>query len=155
MLNTIWQSSTVGKTRAALVTGRPWKNLEALSSVSSRSSSSTLKKKLAYERTEAVKLLKRFYGDEIDAYLRALDKYKRAEGQVLYTSDRIWQASKIGTTIYQVDCNVKGKIALLGTKSGSATTDYPIYCGSYIVDLDEKTVEARDDMAKRVAQKEY
>ena len=118
-------------------------------------SSSTLKKKLAYERTEAVKLLKRFYGDEIDAYLRALDKYKRAEGQVLYTSDRIWQAAKIGTTIYQVDCNVKGKIALLGTKSGSATTDYPIYCGSYIVDLDEKTVEARDDMAKRVAQKEY
>lgn len=116
-------------------------------------SSSNLKKKLAYERKEAVKLLKRFYGDEIDAYLRALDKYKRTEGKVLFTGDKIWQAAKIGTTVYQIDCNVKGGVASIGTKV--ATEDYPIYCGSYIVDLDEKTVEARDSMAQRIALKDY
>ena len=117
--------------------------------------SNTLKKKLAYERTEAVKLLKRFYGDEIDDYIHALDKYKRTEGQVLITNDKIWQAEKIATMIYKIDCNIKGEVILLGADSGTQTADYPIYCGSYIVDLDEKTVEARDDMAKRIAQREY
>ena len=44
MVNTIWHRSTVGNTRAALVTGSPWKYLGPASSVSSLSSSSTLKK---------------------------------------------------------------------------------------------------------------
>ena len=115
----------------------------------------TLTQKLRYERKEAVKLLKRFYGDEIDAYLRALDKAKREDGQILFTNNKIWQASKIGTTIYKVDCNVNGKIILLGAKSGSEMTDYPFSCGTYIVDLDEKTVEAKDELAKKIAKKKY
>ena len=117
--------------------------------------SDTLTKMLVYERTEAVKLLKRFYGDEIDAYLHALDKYKRLEGQILFTGDKIWQASKISTTTYKVDCNVKATVALLSNNSQTKTEDYPIYCGSYIVDLSERTVEARDDMARKIAQEEY
>ncbi|MBO4706994.1 MAG: hypothetical protein J5594_00310 [Elusimicrobiaceae bacterium] len=117
--------------------------------------SKTLNKMLAYERTEAVKLLKRFYGDEIDAYLHALDKYKRLEGKILFTGDKIWQAKKIATTVYEVNCNVKGSLAVLSNDSRTITENYPIYCGSYIVNLDEKTVEARDDMARRIAQEEY
>ncbi len=117
--------------------------------------SETLTKMLAYERTEAVKLLKRFYGDEIDAYLHALDKYNRSEGKILFTGDKIWQAQKIGTTIYKVNCNVKGSLSSLGKNSKTITENYPIYCGSYIVNLDEKTVEAKDDMARKIAQEEY
>lgn len=116
---------------------------------------STLKQKLAYERKQAVDLLKRFYGDEIDAYLRFLDNAKKKEGQVLLTNDKVWQAKKIGTPIYQIDCKVKGKIALLGTEVGTETTDYPIICGTYVVDLDEKTVEAKDALAKKIVQKKY
>lgn len=115
----------------------------------------TLALKLKYERKEAVKLLKRFYGNEIDAYLRALDKTKRAEGQVLFTTNKVWQVTKIGTTIYKVDCNVNGKIILLGTKADTETTDYPVACGTYIVNLDEKTVEAKDDLAKKIVKKTY
>ena len=116
---------------------------------------STLKQKLAYERKQAVDLLKRFYGNEIDAYLRFLDNAKKKEGQVLLTNDKVWQAKKIGTPIYQIDCKVKGKIALLGTEVGTETTDYPIICGTYVVDLDEKTVEAKDALAKKIVQKKY
>ncbi len=117
--------------------------------------SKTLAKKLDYERNEAVKLLKRFYGDDIDTYLRALDNAKKKKGQVLFTDDKVWQAQKIATTVYKVNCNVKGKIALLGTKPETATTDYPIACGTYIVNLDEKTVAAKDNIAKDIAQKRY
>ena len=35
------------------------------------------------------------------------------------------------------------------------TKDYPIACGTYIVNLDEKTVEAKDSLAKKVAKKKY
>ncbi len=115
----------------------------------------TLKQKLAYERKQAVELLKRFYGDEIDAYLRFLDNAKKKEGQVLLTSDKVWQAKKIGTPIYKISCKVRGKIALLGTNADTETTDYPIICGSYIVNLDEKTVEAKDALAKNIVQKKY
>ena len=115
----------------------------------------TLTLKLKYERKEAVKLLKRFYEDEIDAYLRALDKEKREEGQILLTNNKIWQAAKIGTTIYKVECNVEGKIILLGAKSDTEMEDYPISCGTYIVNLDEKTVEAKDDRAKKIVKKKY
>ena len=115
----------------------------------------TLKQKLAYERKQAVNLLKRFYGDEIDAYLRFLDKSKKKEGQVLLTNDKSWQAKKIGTPVYEISCKVKGKIALLGAEVGTPTTDYPIVCGTYVVDLDEKTVEAKDALAKKIAQKKY
>ncbi len=115
----------------------------------------TLAKKLDYESNEAVKLLKRFYGDDIDGYLRALDNAKKQKGQVLFTNDKVWKAQKIGTTVYQVDCNVKGKIASLNTKTITDTKDYPIACGTYVVDLDEKTVEARDNIAKDIALKKY
>ncbi len=114
-----------------------------------------LELKLTYERTQAVNLLKRFYGDEIDGYLRALDKEKRQEGQILFTNDKVWQAKKVGTTIYTVNCNVKGKIIVLGAKSGTKTKDYPVACGTFLVNLDEKTVEAKDDTAKKIAQKKY
>lgn len=115
----------------------------------------TLKQKLAYERKQAVNLLKRFYGDEIDAYLRFLDKSKKEEGQILLTNDKVWKTKKIGTPIYQIDCKVNGKIALLGAEADTPTTDYPIVCGIYVVDLDEKTVEAKDALAKKIAQKKY
>ena len=115
----------------------------------------TLKQKLSYERAEAVKLLKRFYGDEIDEYLHTLDTSKRQQGQILFTNNKVWQTSKIGTPIYQIDCKVNGKIALLGTKEGTETTDYPLTCGTYIVNLDEKTVEAKDKIARKIAKKTY
>ena len=115
----------------------------------------TLARKLEYETNEAVKLLKRFYGDDIDGYLRSLDNAKKQKGQVLFTNDKVWKAQKIGTTVYQVNCNVKGKIASLSTKTTISTTDYPIACGTYVVDLDEKTVEARDNIAKDIALKKY
>ena len=115
----------------------------------------TLKQKLAYERKQAVNLLKRFYGEEIDSYLRFLDKSKKEEGQVLLTNDRVWRAKKIGTPVYQVECKVNGKIALLGAEADTPTTEYPISCGTFIVDLDEKTVEAKDALAKKIAQKKY
>lgn len=115
----------------------------------------TLALKLEYERKEAVKLLKRFYEDEIDAYLRALDKEKREEGQILFTNNKIWQASKTGTTIYKIDCNVNGKIILLGTDEDTEMIYKAIPCGTYIVNLDEKTVEAKDDLAKKIVKKKY
>ena len=118
-------------------------------------SESEFKERLAYERKEAVKLLRRFYGDEIDDYLLALDKYKRSEGQVLFTSDKIWQTLKINTAVYKIDCNVEGKIAPLGANYETEKSDFPIYCGSYIVDLDDKTVIAKDTMAKRIAKRDY
>ena len=114
-----------------------------------------LQQKLAYERTQAVTLLKRFYGSEIDAYLRFLDKAKKKEGQVLFTDDKVWQTQKIGTPIYKVTCKVNGKIALLGADVGTPTTNYPIACGTYIVDLDEKTVEAKDALARKIVKKKY
>ena len=116
--------------------------------------SDTLSKKVTYERQEAVKLLKRFYGDEIDAYLLALDKAKRENGQLLITNSKAWQAQKIGTTVYKVSCDVKGQLVST-TKSGTKKEDYPIACGTYIVNLDEKTVEAKDDLAKKIARKRY
>lgn len=114
----------------------------------------TLSKKVAYERKEAVNLLKRFYGDEIDAYLLALDKAKRESGQLLITNNKAWQAQKIGTTVYKVSCDVKGQLVST-TKSGTEKEDYPIACGTYVVNLDEKTVEAKDDLAKKIARKRY
>ncbi len=115
----------------------------------------TLAQKLAYERKQAVSLLKRFYGEEIDAYLRFLDKAKKQDGQVLLTNDKVWQAKKIGTPIYSINCKVNGKIALLGTDANTVTTNYPIACGNYIVNLDEKTVEAKDELAQKIAKKKY
>jgi len=114
-----------------------------------------LQKKLTYERKQAVELLKRFYGNEIDAYLRALDKTKKKEGQVLFTDDKVWQAQKIGTPIYKVTCKVNGKIALLGADVGTPTTNYPIDCGTYLVDLDDKVVEAKDQLARKIVTKKY
>ncbi len=114
-----------------------------------------LQKKLEYERQQAVFLLKRFYGSEIDSYLRFLDKAKKQEGQVLMTNDKVWQTKKVGTPIYMIDCKVNGKIALLGAEADTPTTDYPIACGTYVVDLDEKTVEAKDALARKIVKKNY
>ena len=115
----------------------------------------TLTQRLAYERREAVKLLKRFYGDEIDGYLRSLDQAEKQKGRVLFTNNKIWQAQKTGTTVYKVNCDVKGKIVSIDSNGEEQTKDYPIACGVYIVNLDEKTVEAKDSLAKKIARKKY
>ena len=110
-----------------------------------------LKKKLSYERRQAVLLLKRFYNKEIDAYILAIDKAKRAQGLVLMSNDRDWTTVKIGTPIYKVTCKVNGKLG----KTPSTMKEFPISCGSYEVNLDEKTVTPIDTAAISIVNGEY
>ncbi|WP_428065561.1 hypothetical protein [Candidatus Proelusimicrobium volucris] len=110
-----------------------------------------LKKKLSYERRQAVLLLKRFYNKEIDSYILAIDKAKRAQGLVLMSNDRDWTTVKIGTPIYKVTCKVNGKLG----KTPSTMKDFPISCGSYEVNLDEKTVTPIDTAAISIVNGEY
>ena len=110
-----------------------------------------LQKKLAYERRQAVLLVKRFYNKEIDSYILAIDKAKRAQGLVLMSNDRDWTTVKIGTPIYKVTCKVNGKLG----KTASTMKDFPISCGSYEVDLDEKTVTPTDTAARSIVNGEY
>ncbi|MDR0734923.1 MAG: hypothetical protein LBG16_04480 [Elusimicrobiota bacterium] len=110
-----------------------------------------LEKKLAYERNQAVLLLKRFYNKDIDAYIQSIDKAQRAKGQVLLANDRQWITDKIGSPVYKVSCKVN---ALLG-KTRAAMKPYPIDCGAYRVDLDEKTVIPADTSARAIVAGEY
>ena len=110
-----------------------------------------LQKKLSYERRQAVLLLKRFYNKEIDAYILAIDKAKRAQGLVLMSNDRDWTTVKIGTPIYKVTCKVNGKLG----KTPSTMKDFPISCGAYEVNLDEKTVTPIDTAALSIVNGEY
>ena len=110
-----------------------------------------LQKKLAYERRQAVLLVKRFYNKEIDSYILAIDKAKRAQGLVLMSNDRDWTTVKTGTPIYKVTCKVNGKLG----KTASTMKDFPISCGSYEVDLDEKTVTPIDTAARSIVNGEY
>ena len=110
-----------------------------------------LQKKLSYERRQAVLLVKRFYGKEIDSYILAIDKAKRAQGLVLMSNDRDWTTVKTGTPIYKVTCKVNGKLG----KTASTMKNFPISCGSYEVDLDEKTVNPIDTAARSIVNGEY
>ena len=110
-----------------------------------------LEQKLAYERTQAVALLKRFYEQNIDEYIRLIDKQQAAKGYVLLANDREWKTTKIGYPIYRVNCNVKGKLG----KTKNNMKSYPIPCGIYEVDLDEKTVLPRDVTAITIVNKDY
>ena len=115
-----------------------------------------LKRKLEYERTEAINLLKRFYGTEIDTYLHSIDKTLRKEGEVLFAGDKIWKAKKVGTPVYSISCKVKAKIGVLGLdEKKSPTVKYPVDCGTYTVNLDERTVEAQDGTAKMIVSRNY
>ncbi len=110
-----------------------------------------LEKKLAYERTQAVLLLKQFYQQDIDNYVRYIDKQQAAKGNVLLANDRQWQATKVGYPVYRITCNVKGKLG----KTQNSMKDYPISCGTYEVDLDEKTVSPKDITAITIVNKDY
>ena len=110
-----------------------------------------LEKKLAYERSQAVALLKQFYEQDIDAYIRHLDKKEAKKGYVLLANDREWQTTKIGYPIYKVKCSVKGKLG----KTQNSMKDYPIPCGIYEVNLDKKSVLPRDVNAITIINKDY
>ena len=110
-----------------------------------------LDKKLAYERTQAVELLKRFYEQDIDAYIRHLDKEQAAKGNVLLANDREWKTTKIGYPVYKVSCSVKGKLG----KTQNSMKDYPISCGTYEVNLDKKSVLPKDITAITIVNKDY
>lgn len=110
-----------------------------------------LEKKLTYERAQAVILLKQFYQQDIDEYIRFIDKGQAAKGNVLLTNDRQWQATKVGYPIYRITCNVKGKIG----KTQNSMKLYPIPCGVYEVNLDEKSVSPKDITAITIINKDY
>ena len=110
-----------------------------------------LEKKLAYERNEAVALLKQFYEQDIDEYIRFVDKEKAAKGYTLLTNDREWKTTKIGYPIYKVKCNVKGKIG----KTQNNMKDYPLPCGIFEVYLEDKKVLPRDITAITIVNKDY
>ncbi len=110
-----------------------------------------LEKKLAYERTQAVLLLKQFYQQDIDEYIRFIDKSQAAKGNVLLANDREWKATKVGYPVYRISCNVKGKLG----KTQNSLKDYPIPCGTYEVDLDEKTISPKDITAITIINKDY
>ncbi len=110
-----------------------------------------IKNKLAYERRQAVLLVKRFFNEEIDAYILAIDKAKKAQGLVLMSNDRDWVTIKTGTPVYKVTCKVNGKLG----KSASDMKDFPILCGTYEVNLDEKTVSPIDTAARSIINGEY
>jgi len=120
-----------------------------------RGSKNILKKKLEYERTEAVNLLKRFYGSEIDTYLHAIDRTLRKEDETLIVGDKEWKVRRVGTPIYKVTCKVDGKIALIDGDKKSPTVKYPVDCGTYLVNLEDRTVEAADGMAKMIVERNY
>lgn len=110
-----------------------------------------LEKKLAYERAQAVALLKQFYEKDIDEYIRSIDKEQAAKGLVLLANDREWKTTKIGYPIYNVKCSVKGKLG----KTQSSMKEYLIPCGIYEVQLDDKTVLPRDITAITIVNKDY
>ena len=110
-----------------------------------------LEKKLAYERSQAVSLLKQFYEQDIDEYVRFVDKQQASKGYVLLANDRQWKTTKIGYPIYRVNCSVKGKLG----KTKNNMKAYPLPCGIYEVDLDEKTVLPRDITAITIVNKDY
>ena len=110
-----------------------------------------LEKKLAYERNQAVALLKQFYEQDIDEYIRFVDKQQTAKGYTLLTNDREWKTTKIGYPIYKVKCNVKGKIG----KTQNNMKDYPVPCGIFEVYLDDKKVLPRDITAITIVNKDY
>ncbi len=110
-----------------------------------------LEKKLAYERNQAVELLRRFYQQDIDEYIRHLDKEQAQKGYVLLANDREWKTTKIGYPIYRVKCSVNGKLG----KTQRSLKEYLIPCGVYEVDLDEKTVLPKDITAITIVNKDY
>ena len=110
-----------------------------------------LEKKLAYERTQAVLLLKQFYQRDIDEYIHFIDKKQAAKGNVLLANDRQWQATKVGYPVYRITCNVKGELG----KTQKTMKSYPIPCGTYEVNLDEKTVSPKDITAITIVNKDY
>jgi hypothetical protein len=118
---------------------------------SEREREDLLQKRLSYERGEAVKLLKRFYNKEIDAYILSVDKAEKKKGNVLLTNDRSWAAVKIGSPVYRIACNVKGRLG----KTKQSMKPYPLPCGVYEVDLDEQTVAARDSLGRSIVSGEY
>ncbi len=110
-----------------------------------------LAKKLAYERRQAVLLLRRFYNKDIDAYIMNIDKAQKKKGLVLLANDRKWATTKIGSPIYRVTCKVNGQLG----KTKADMKDYPIQCGVYEVNLDEQTVEPMDTVATAIVSREY
>jgi len=110
-----------------------------------------LQEKLKYERKQAVLLLKRFYGQKIDSYIMSIDKAQRRKGLVLLANDRNWTTVKTGSPVYKVTCKVDGK---LGSTQYNMKS-YPIDCGVYVVNLDDQTVIANDNMARSIVNEEY
>lgn len=110
-----------------------------------------LEKKLAYEREQAVSLLKKFYEQDIDTYIRSIDKEQAAKGYVLLANDRAWKTTKIGYPVYRVSCSVNGKLG----KTQNTMKEYLIPCGVYEVDLDEKSVSPKDITAITIVNKDY
>ncbi|MDR0645895.1 MAG: hypothetical protein LBG46_02680 [Elusimicrobiota bacterium] len=110
-----------------------------------------LQKILAYEREQAVALLKRFYNKDIDAYIMTIDKAQKSKGMILLANDRNWITTKIGYPIYRVACKVNGKLG----KTSATMKNYPMDCGVYEVHLDEQTVKPVDSIGRNIATGEY
>ncbi len=141
----LYEKANAEEVKAAKTTVADYRDMDA------QERQALLEKKLSYERKQAIILLKRFYAKDIDAYIMAIDKAKRAKGQVLMSNDRDWTTVKTGTPIYKVSCKVNGK---LGT-SASNMKSFPISCGTYEVNLDEKTVIPVDTAAISIVNGEY
>lgn len=137
--------------QAVLPSSEPVVNQETYDLNDAAQRQALLEKKLAYERSQAVALLKRFYEQDIDEYIRFIDKAQAAKGYVLLANDREWKTTKIGYPIYRVNCAVKGKLG----KTQNTLKDYPLACGTYEVDLDEKTVLPKDITAITIVNKDY
>lgn len=141
----LYEEANADELKAAAATRASYKNMDE------EERRTLLEKKLSYERKQSIILLKRFYEKDIDAYIMAIDKAKKAKGQVLITNDRDWTTLKIGTPIYRVSCKVNGKLG----KTLNTMKDFPISCGTYEVNLDEKTVNPVDTAAISIVNGEY
>lgn len=108
-------------------------------------------KQLAYEREQAVLLLKRFYNTDIDAYIMSLDKNYKEKGQILLANDRSWATTKVGSPIFRVTCKVNGQLG----KTQKTMKPHPIACGVFQVDLDDQTVIPIDVLARSIVSGEY
>ncbi len=110
-----------------------------------------LNKMLAQERQQAVKLVKRFFDQDIDAYIMAIDKSKRSQGLVLLANKRNWETVKTATDSYEVTCKVEGQLG----KDLKTMQPHPIDCGVYQADLANQKVAPKDIVAKAILDKTY
>ena len=108
----------------------------------------SLKQLLAQEHDEAAALLTRFYGKNINAHVLSANQALRAKGLIVIPSeDIILTAVKTGTPVYTMKCEALSNAG----STMAAVKPHTIDCGSWHVNLEEKTVNPADTIATNIS----